>query len=110
MGALSSQDGGGPSETTLIVYSIFMAATSLLFGGLSLIHAHSASPDDPTASYTSRLLALIPSPAHWARSSLAAIAQLHAAIVSAMHTLHNIDITTLLWTAAGLLTILSVGE
>lgn len=40
----SDADDEGPSEVTLVMYSLFMAASSLIFGGLSLWHARDGGP------------------------------------------------------------------
>jgi hypothetical protein len=103
VGAL--EDGSG--EVTLVVYSVFMAATSLLL--LLLAHVHQVHSGSSAADGAAPAFALA-SPRTWLAGLLAAVARLHGLVASAAALLAAIDIRTLLCTAAGLVTILSIGE
>ncbi|CEH14129.1 hypothetical protein CBOM_02005 [Ceraceosorus bombacis] len=83
-----------------------MAATSLFFGGLSLMHAHQGATAQGTLASTS--LFSIPTASELMRRIALALDSLLHALSTASDLLLAVDIRTLLWTAAGLLSILTI--
>ncbi|UZJ54278.1 hypothetical protein CBS101457_003598 [Exobasidium rhododendri] len=83
-------DGEGPSELTLVFYSIFMAFSSLLFGGLSLWHARQGNQESVQA-FGVGILTNVSSHVH-------RYAQLHrVALFRVASFFQSVDVRTFAW-------------
>jgi hypothetical protein len=92
----STEEEEGPSELTLVFYSVFMAFSSLLFGGLSLWHARQDNGSGLLEDVSAQMQRYL----QWH----------HIAFYQVSNTLQSVDPRTFAWLMSTLCLLVLLGE